>query len=96
MMVQCITFPDVAEAQEITERNHLLHHVPQVYGSVDGTHIPILAPAIEYRDYVNRKGWPSIMLQAVVDDQLLIRDVCVGTPGSAHDAAIFNTSSLLR
>lgn len=42
MMTQCITFPNITEAQEIAERNHPLHHVPQVYGSVDGTHIPIL------------------------------------------------------
>lgn len=95
MVAQCIAFPDMAKAQEIMERTHLLHHVPQVYDSVDGMHISILTPAIGYWDYGNRQGRPSIVLQVVVDDQLLIRDVCVGNSGSVHDAAIFNTSSLL-
>ena len=38
--------------------------------------------------YVHRKGWPCIILLAFVDDHLLLREVRVGTPGSAHDAAV--------
>uniref|UniRef100_A0A3B1JVY3 DDE Tnp4 domain-containing protein n=1 Tax=Astyanax mexicanus TaxID=7994 RepID=A0A3B1JVY3_ASTMX len=85
LMNRYIALPDATEAREIAQRNNAAHHIPQVYGSLDGTHIPILPPAVGYRDYVNRKGWPSIVLQALVDDQLLFRDVCVGSPGSAHD-----------
>uniref|UniRef100_A0A672NAF0 Uncharacterized protein n=1 Tax=Sinocyclocheilus grahami TaxID=75366 RepID=A0A672NAF0_SINGR len=84
LMKQYIAFPNVEEAQQI------------VYGAIDGSHIPIRAPSDGYRDYVNRKGWTSIVLQAVVDDQLMIRDLCVGSPGSAHDAAVFATSNLFR
>ncbi|CAM4571026.1 unnamed protein product [Leuciscus chuanchicus] len=67
-----------------------------VYGALDGTHIPILPPTEGYRDYINCKGWPSIDLQALVDDRCMIRDICVGTPGSAHDAAVFAASDLYR
>ncbi len=96
MMSNYIKLPDLTEAREIAERNYTTHHIPQVYGALDGTHIPILAPAEGYRDYVNRKGWPSIILQALVDDCCMIRDVCVGTPGSSHDAAVLVTSELYR
>ena len=88
--------PDLGEAQEIADRNNRAHHVPQVFGALDGTHVPILPPAAGYRDFVNRKGWPSIILQALVDDKLIFRDLCVGTPGSAHDAAVFASSWLFR
>lgn len=40
---------------------------PQCAGAIDGTHIPIIAPRDNPADYHNRKGWHSIILQAVVD-----------------------------
>lgn len=40
---------------------------PQCAGAIDGTHIPIIAPHDNPADYYNRKGWHSIVLQAVVD-----------------------------
>ena len=48
MMHQYIKLPDAQEAQEIAARNYSLHHFPQVYGALDGTHIPILPPAEGY------------------------------------------------
>ncbi|KAK7945591.1 hypothetical protein WMY93_001319 [Mugilogobius chulae] len=94
MLKDHIQLPNVEEARAIAQRNARAHAVPQVYGSLDGTHIPVLPPSDGYRDFVNRKGWPSIVLQAVVDDNYQIRDICVGTPGSAHDAAVLTTSNL--
>ena len=61
----------------IADRNNRAHHVPQVFGALDGTHVPILPPVAGYLDFVNRKGWPSIILQALVDDKLIFRDLCV-------------------
>lgn len=95
MLSEFVKLPDVCEAQAIAHRNST-HLVPQVYGALDATHIPILPPSNGYRDYVNRKGWPSIVLQALVDDRYQFRDICVGTLGSAHDAAVFTTSNLYR
>ena len=57
----------------------------QCAGSIDGCHIPVLPPALNHTDYYNRKGWYSILEQAVVDHNYLFTDVCVGCPGSVHD-----------
>ena len=69
---------------------------PQVVGAVDGTHIEIRAPTECPEDYVNRKGFHSIQLQAVVDSSLRFTDIFVGYPGSVHDARVFSNSPLFR
>ena len=45
---------------------------------------------------INQKGFYSIILQAVRNDQMLFRDTYVGWPGSVHDARVFDNSDLLR
>ena len=47
-------------------------------GAIDGTHIPIVAPTKNPADYVNRKKYHSIVMQAVVDSDYLFRDFVVG------------------
>jgi len=70
--------------------------VPQCAGSVDGTRIPIMPPFMNYTDYYIRKGWYSIVIQAVVDHKGLFRDVYIGWRGSVHNARVFKNSSLYR
>jgi hypothetical protein len=41
--------------------------IPYAIGAIDGSHIPIKAPKEYPMDYYNRKGFYSIVLQAVVD-----------------------------
>ncbi|KAG2457800.1 CANX protein, partial [Polypterus senegalus] len=62
LMRRYIRLPTVEEANEIAYRNSLVHLVPQIYSALDGTHVPILPLTEGYRDYINRKGWPSIVL----------------------------------
>ena len=38
----------------------------QCAGAIDGCHIPISASALNHTDYYNRKGWYSILVQAIV------------------------------
>lgn len=59
--------PNAEEALKITEIFEEKTGLPQVLGVIDGTHISVQPQAHGYRDYVNRKGWPSLVLQAVVD-----------------------------
>ncbi|XP_063062128.1 uncharacterized protein LOC134454980 isoform X2 [Engraulis encrasicolus] len=65
-------------------------------GLIDGTHIPILPPSDGYRDFVNRKGWPSYVLQAVVDDRCRFWSISCKMPGSAHDSNVLSQSDLFK
>lgn len=43
-----------------------------IVGCVDWSHIPCLPPSDGYRDFINRKGWPSYILQGVCDVQIIM------------------------
>ncbi|KAK6191317.1 hypothetical protein SNE40_003039 [Patella caerulea] len=68
--------------------------IPGVIGVIDGTHIRITNPVGNDRSYLNRKKFCSVVLQVVVDDMLMINDVFVGYPGSAHDARVLRNSPI--
>ena len=69
---------------------------PQCAGTIDGSHIPIIAPSENRNDYYNRKGWYSVILQAVCDHRYRIWDIDVGWPGKVHDARVFANSAIYR
>ena len=66
----------------------------QCAGAIDGSHIPVRPTLLNHTDFYNRKGWYSIILQAVVNHEYLFRDINVGWPGSVHDARVFVNSQL--
>ena len=51
---------------------------------------------MNHTDYYNCKGWYSVLVQAVVDHNYLFRDLCIGWPGSVHDARVLANSSVFR
>ena len=67
---------------------------PQVVGAKDGTHIPLIKPDNSAYDYFNRKGYYSILMQALVDYREKFLDVYIGWPGKVHDARVLANSSL--
>ena len=70
-----------------------------MYGdAIDDTHIPIGTPHGSQIDHVNRKGYNSIIIQAVADVNHLFRDihVFIGWPGSVHSAGVFSNSSIFK
>ncbi|CAM5169330.1 unnamed protein product [Eretmochelys imbricata] len=69
---------------------------PNCGGAIDGTHIPILAPEHQATEYINRKGYFSIVLQALVDHKGRFTNINVGWPGKVHDARIFRNSGLFQ
>ncbi|XP_062518285.1 uncharacterized protein LOC134193474 [Corticium candelabrum] len=63
-------------------------------GAIDGSHIPITPPVLNHTDYYNRKGWYSVILQAVVDHhQYLFCDINVGWPRNKAEGTILNGQS---
>ena len=69
---------------------------PQASGAIDGSHIPILHPDDSASDYYNRKGYYSIIMQAMVDFCGLFMDADIGWPGEVHDTCVFVNSSLYQ
>ena len=86
--------PEIDEAILIAQRLEQATGYPQAIGCIDGTHIAITAPEEGIKDFLNRKCYASYNVQAVCDDKLIFRDLCVKHPGSNHDAAVFRDSAL--
>ncbi|XP_075769752.1 butyrophilin subfamily 3 member A3-like isoform X2 [Pelodiscus sinensis] len=69
---------------------------PNCRGAIDGMHIPIRAPEHQASRYVNRKGYFSMILQAVCDHRGQFTDINVGWSGKAHDARVYRNSSVCQ
>ena len=91
---QYIRFPQDDELIEVIQGFNRKWGFVQCAGAIDGSHIPVRAPAMNHTDYYNRKGWYSIIVRAVVDHNYLFRNVYCGWPGSVHDARVLANSLL--
>nr|XP_048711374.1 uncharacterized protein LOC125639019 [Caretta caretta] len=69
---------------------------PNYGGAIDGTHIPILGTDHQGSQYINRKGYFSMVLQALVDHKGCFTNINVGWPGKVHDARVFRNSGLFK
>ena len=94
LLKEYIKFPSGNHLDCIVDEFKTKWGVPQCIGAIDGCHIPISAPSHLHTDYYNRKGWYSMLVQGVVDADYCFLDVCVGWPGSVHDARVFAKSTL--
>ena len=89
-----IQIPQGERLKEIVDGFETCWGFPQVAGAIDGSHIPILRPDQSASDYYNRKGYYSVIMQAMVDFRGLFMDVYIGWPGKVHDARVFVNSAL--
>lgn len=96
LKLRYICFPKGAELERVVNSFKEKWGFPNCGGAIDGSHIPILSPVFKHKDYFNRKGWHSIILQAVVNDRYQFTDVYVGWPGSVHDARVLANSSIYK
>ncbi|XP_050817068.1 uncharacterized protein LOC127054830 isoform X2 [Gopherus flavomarginatus] len=69
---------------------------PNCGGAIDGTHIPILAPEHQGTQYINHKGYFSMVLQALVDHKGRFTNIHVEWPGRVHDAHVFRSTALFK
>ncbi|XP_037944718.1 protein ALP1-like [Teleopsis dalmanni] len=65
-------------------------------GAIDGTHIPIAVPVRLRDQYMNRKSFTSINLQAVCSSNKEFLSICVGFPGSVNDERVLQSSELFN
>ena len=75
---QYISFPQDDELPEVIQGFKQKWGFVQCAGAIDSSHIPVRAPAMNHTDYYNRKGWYSIIVQAVVDHNYLFCNVYSG------------------
>ena len=55
--------PNRSSAQLTKEQFYSLGRCPGVIGTIDGTHIPIIAPSEDEHLFINRKGFHCINVQ---------------------------------
>ena len=84
----------MTEAEALTENVLNAHGLSPCLCAIDGTHIRIKQPRETYIDYINRKGFPSINVQALCDYQCCFLDVVLKWPVSVHDSRIFLQSTI--
>ena len=89
-----ITIPKGDDLKQVMATYKEKWGFPMCAGAIDGTHVPIKVPSQNHTDYVNRKSYHSIIMQALVDSRYLFRDIVVGWPGSGHDARVLANSEI--
>lgn len=92
LLPKFIKWPAIEERPLIAQSLAEKRGFPGILGAIDGCHIPIICPAEYPETYVNRKGFHSILLQAVCDNNMNFIDCVVGWPGSVHDARVYRNS----
>ena len=90
----CPTDPE--DWKKIEERFRNRWNIPHVVGALDGKHIAIENPKKSGDEYLNYKGYFSLVVLALVDADYNFLWVNTGASGSSSDAQIFNHSKLKR
>ena len=67
-----VSFPTGEKLRDVVANFQTRWGFPQVAGAIDGSHLLIVRPSENASDYYNRKGYYSVIMQAVVDYRKLI------------------------
>ena len=82
-------WPSGSRAVKIMEGFEEHKRVPAVIGAIiDGSHISIKAPRECPENYINRKDFHSIVLQACYDHEMFFTNCYCGWPGSVHNSRV--------
>ena len=88
-----ITWPTNCEKQASAAVFYRSTRRRNVIGAIDGCHLRIQIPNhINYINYMNRKGYYSVLLQGICDHTGRFIDIFTGVPGAAHDARLLRLS----
>nr|XP_048693114.1 uncharacterized protein LOC125630947 [Caretta caretta]XP_048693115.1 uncharacterized protein LOC125630947 [Caretta caretta] len=69
---------------------------PNCSGAINGMHIPVLAQDHFLMEYINRKGYFSMIFQVLLNHWGNFTDINVGWFGKVHDGCIFRNTDLYR
>ena len=90
-----IQWPSTSTALATSKSFERKYGFPGTVGVIDGCHVSLFqAPHESHNSYFCRKGFYSLVFQAVCNERLIFIDICAAWPGSVHDARVFRTSSL--
>ena len=94
LLEKYVSFPTGSNLNHVSQGNEGIWGFPNCGGEIDDCHIPIKAPENSHCDYLNRKGWYSLILQGVCDYKYVFTDINIGWPGRVHDACVFANSEI--
>ncbi len=85
---------EIQNAKNLWQENK---NIPSTVGAIDCTHVPVEKPAGAFGDeYVNRKGFASIIVQATCNAKCEFTSLDVSWPGSVHDSRVLRNSTIFR
>lgn len=70
-----------SEAGRAAQRFEGKFHLQQIIGCINRTHTPLPAPSDSHNDFVNKKGWQSYVLKAVVQWMNILVVLCLMAGG---------------
>ncbi|MBA0814459.1 hypothetical protein Gohar_020290, partial [Gossypium harknessii] len=94
-----LTWPSTeAEMEQIKSKFEKIRGLPNCCGAIDITHVVMTLPTMDPSNNVwfDREKNYSMVLQAVVDPEMRLRDVIAGWPGSLSDAVVLRSSGFFR
>lgn len=89
-----IKFPTENSTDQAINEWAQVYRFPCAFGAIDCTHVPIIKPSLHGDEYINRKGWCSINVQATCDGKEMFTSVDAQWPGSVHDSRILKRSNI--
>lgn len=96
MAHRIIKWPTEQEMVRIERGFRRMAGLRDVIAAVDGTYVKIDAPEEHPEQYINRKCFHGITLQAMCDNNLKFIHCFTGYPSSVHDSRIFRNSDIYK
>ncbi|KAI4459480.1 hypothetical protein MML48_6g00003793 [Holotrichia oblita] len=91
-----IKFPAESSTDQAINEWAQVYRFPCAFGAIDCTHVPIIKPSLHGDEYINRKGWCSLNVQATCDGKERFTSVDAQWPGSVHDSRILKRSNIFE
>jgi len=100
-LVHVVQWPSFHQLREIAvgfaDQRAGVRSLYSVAGAIDGPHIRISRPPDDdHVNYINRKGFWSVQLLAIVDHLERFTYISTGAPGAVHDQRLLRTSSFWK